>query len=191
MAAIELYKQDGKQAGVFFCSECRSVFVSEEQANGCHGDRFCGCGEKLIQRFVSLCSACESRNRRAEEREREAQRFEKALKVQESEYASDMVSDGDNFYDSVEEAVDQYLEGQEPEYVWATKNVGVPLANSDGIVESILENMWEDADSSDLIGLEELDAAIAKFNEANKAIRVYQVDYGTAVLVEKKRAATK
>jgi len=189
MAAVELYKQDGKKAGVFFCSECRTVFATEYGATACHGDIFCACGEKIKERFRSVCSACSSKAWRAEEAQREAKRFEDAAKVKEAEYSGDMVSDGDRFYDSVEEAIDQDVEGQEPEYLWGVKDVGLPMVNSDNIVDHLLENMWEDAGRDDLVGLDELDAAIAQFNQANKAVRVYVVDYGIAVLLSKREAS--
>ena len=79
--------------------------------------------------------------------------------------------------------VDQFLEGQEPEYVWACKDVGVRKVSTDWIYENLLDGMWEDADEGDLNGREELEAAIAAFNKANESISVYEPDYTTAILV--------
>jgi len=184
--AIELYKKDGSTAGIYYCSECRVVHATKEQAEQCHGERICACGQKLSSRYRNECDKCWYEKSKKESAEKELARFEKANKISEGEYQGGMVNDGDNFYEDVEEAIDKYLEGQEPEYVWACKDVGVPLVNSDSIVENMLENMWEDADSSDLNGLDELDVAIKKFNEANKSIAVWQPDYSTAILVKKR-----
>lgn len=182
--AIELYKRDGSPAGVFYCSECRCVFKTEAEAANCHGERLCACGKRIERRFYAQCDDCQSKDWREKSAAEEFARYNKAAKITASEYKGDMVYDSDRFYESIEEAIDAYDEGEEPEYVWACKDVGVPRASSDGIVEQLLENMWEDADSGDINGLEELDAAIAAFNEANRSIHVYQPDYKTAIIVK-------
>lgn len=186
---IELYKKDGSTSGIFYCSECRVVFKTEIEAQNCHGERLCVCGKKVERKYNSTCDECQRKARNEEEAEKERNRFEKACKITEAEYDGDMVYLDDRFSDCVEDAIDQFLEGHEPEYVWACRNVGVPLANADSIIENLVENMWEDADFSDLNGVKELDAAIDEFNKANRTINVYQPDYTTAILVGKKGAA--
>lgn len=180
--AIELYKKDGATAGIYYCSECRAVFKTEPEAKNCHGERLCGCGEPITERYRSKCSACQAKDWREEEVEREDDRFEKAKKIPADQYDGEMVYANDKYYESVDDALDGYLEGQEPEYVWACKNVGVQRADLEDITEHIVENMWEDADSSDLNGLDELQTALDAFNEANRSIRVWGPDYSTAIL---------
>ena len=51
MAAIELYKQDGKPAGVYFCESCRIVYANQEDADWCHGEHLCACGKKVESGF--------------------------------------------------------------------------------------------------------------------------------------------
>ena len=186
---VELFKKDGSPAGVFYCSECRAVFASKEQAENCHGERLCACGKKIEVRYHSECSICWSNKSQEEENKREAARFEKATKIPESEYTGEMVYDADKFYTDIDDAIDPYLPGQEPDYVWACKDVGVPLATTESLYENLIENMWEDADVSDLHGVDELEAAVTTFNEANKAVHVYQPDYTTAILVTPPNAA--
>jgi hypothetical protein len=183
--AIKLYKQDGTTAGIFYCSECRCVYKTESEAANCHGEKTCACGKVIERRFYEKCNACDDREWREKRIAEEFARFEKAKKITDSEYTGDMISDGENFYSDLEDALDRYLEGQEPEYLWACKDVGVPKASAEGIYDHLLENMWEDADVNDLCGIDELEAAIAAFNEANKEVHVYQVDYSTAILVNK------
>jgi hypothetical protein len=77
--------------------------------------------------------------------------------------------------------------GQEPEYVWACKNIGVPLATTESLYENLLENMWEEADVNDLNGVDELEDAVTAFNEANKSIHVYHPDYSKAILISKRK----
>lgn len=183
--AIELYKQDGTAAGVFYCSECRAVFPNQNQAQACHGERICECGKKIEQRYRDRCNECDSREWRAKCAEKELERYEKAEKIPWSAYKRGMIYDGDNYYEDLEDVLDKYEEGQEPEYVWACKDIGVRKLHVEDVLENILEGMWEDADGGDLNGVVELDTAIREFNEANESISVWEVDYSTAILVEK------
>ena len=191
--AIELYKklEDGSMAatGIFYCSECRVVHATESQAQRCHGETLCACGEKIEDRYGDLCPKCRTKKWKDEGSTREAARFEKATKISEADYKGEMVYLDDRYFSDVEDAIDDYLPGQEPEYVWACKDQGVPFANTESIYENLLENMWEDADVSDLNGVDELEAAVKAFNEANRSITVFVPDYSTAILVEKRPVA--
>lgn len=187
--AIELYKlQDGeyKATGVFYCSECRVVHRTKEEAELCHGERLCGCGNKVMQGYYQkLCSDCQSKEWREKEAKREAERFEAAKKITAAEYDGEHVYLGDNYYDSVEDAIDQFLEGQEPEYVWACTTHGIRQAELEDVTQNIVENLWEDADTNDLNGLDEMQAAIDAFNKANESLQLWEPDYSTAILVGK------
>lgn len=189
MAAVELYKKkdDGTIApcGIFFCSQCRLVYETKEKAEWCHGEHLCACGKKVgPPHYEHVCDECRSKEWRKKEEARESERFEKATKIKASEYTGDHVMDGDNFYESVEDAIDQYEEGQEPEYVWACKTHGIPKVDMETVTCNILDNMWEDAEESDLDGLEELQAALDAFNKANESIQLWEPDYSIAILVE-------
>lgn len=183
--AIELYKKDGEEfraSGVFYCSECRIVFRTKEEANGCHGERLCECGNK-IERYYSTCSACRDKAWKAEQAIKEKARFEAAEKVSYADYKGGMLYDGDRYHDDLEALEDHLFDSPLPEYVWACKDIGVTKASTESLYENMLENMWEDADVNDLNGVDELEAAVAAFNEANASISVWEPDYSTAVLL--------
>jgi hypothetical protein len=184
MSAIELFKADGTTAGIFYCSECKVVARTKEEADFCHGERLCACG-KTIKRYGSykVCEECEHKEWVLKESKKEWDRFEKATKITEAEYTGDHVLDGDEFY----EAIDRYEEGQEPEYVWACKTHGLPTVDLEDVTCNLLDNMWEDAGTSDLNGLEELEAALTEFNKANESIQLWEPDYSTAILVSPRK----
>ena len=185
MAAIELYKADGNTAGIFYCSECRIVHPNREQAEWCHGERVCACGKKVTQgHYRRQCDECYTADWKEKERQKEAGRFEAATKIPESDYAGSHIFHNDHYYESVEEAIDGYIEGQEPEYVWACKAKRLPLIDLGDVTCNLLDNMWEDAEIDDLYGVEELDAALKAFNEANAKLEMYEPDYSTAILVK-------
>lgn len=190
--AIELYKQDGTATGIYYCSECRVVYPSKEAASRCHGKVLCACGDVLTDyydRRRGTCVNCNLTDYREREAKQEKERFEKAEKIPAAEW-DDWVYLGDEYYQCVEDALDGYLEGHEPEYVWAAKNVGLPMATIDNIIEQVCDGGWEDMDSDDLDGVDELEAAIAAFNEANRDKQVYQVDYSKAILILKEAPNT-
>lgn len=181
--AVELFKQDGTTAGIFYCSQCRIVHRDKEEAIWCHGERLCSCGKKITQGYFQReCSDCDYKTRKSEENAKEVARFEKAAKIRASEYAGEMVYCADHYYESVEDAIDQYIEGQHPEYVWACRDEGVRKIDLDDATCNVVENMWEDAELSDLNGIEELETALNAFNEANAGIKVWYPDYSTAIL---------
>lgn len=184
--AVELYEKDGRATGFYFCSTCRIVYATKDKADWCHGEHLCACGKRIPQHERGrTCSECQSKEWREKDAKKEAERFEAATKITEAEYKGEHVYCGDKYYDSVEDAVDGYLAGQEPEYVWACKEHGIPTIDLEDVTTNILDNMWEDADTSDLNGIDELEAALALFNKANDPIQLWEPDYSTAILVEK------
>jgi hypothetical protein len=192
--AIELYKKDGSSTGVFYCSECGVLHRTEENAKYCHGVRTCECG-KPAEAYRTTCAECTTKQFNEESERRERARFEKATKVPASEYKGEWVfsEDHDRFFDSVESLMEHIEDDSEegeavPEYVWACNNIGVRKATLQDITESIVENMWEDAEEGDLNGIAELEAAINAFNEANKTVNLWEADYSLAVLIENSKA---
>ena len=181
--AVELYRknEDAKMvpSGVFYCSECCSVFANEDRAKECHGERICSCGNR-IEHYYSQCQECTNKRFLAEQKDEEKKRFAEAKKINAAEYSGGKVFCGDKYYDSAEDVVNDYP--VPPAYVWACTDRGVPQATTQWITENIIDEMWEDADESDLNGMEELQLAIAAFNEANKSVSVWEPDYGTAIL---------
>ena len=179
--------RSGTTSGAFYCSVCNVIYPTKDKAEWCHGERLCACGKKIEQRFFEIrCEECKRKMWHEKEAAKEAERFEKANKIKASEYTGDHVMCNDQYYDCVEDAIDQYFEGQEPEYMWACKDDGIPSVDLEDVICNIIDNMWEDADTSDLNGVEELEAALKAFNEANESIQVCTPDYSTAILVEKK-----
>jgi hypothetical protein len=54
---IELFHQDGRASGVFYCSECRIVYKTQKEADECHGERLCECGAKIEQRYSNSAAS--------------------------------------------------------------------------------------------------------------------------------------
>ena len=185
MAAIELFHHDGRTAGIWYCGTCRVVHASQQSAEECHGDGKCACGNPLESPYRNTCQDCDNKAWQERMTREEFARYEKAAKVSESDWKGDQVFFGDKYYEDVDEAVESAESdgGSTPKYVWATKNVGVNKADISDLLERIIEEMWEDADYSDLNGVEELEASIDAFNKANESVVVWMVEYSTAILV--------
>lgn len=194
MSAIALFHQDGKESGVWYCSECRAVHATEQAAIQCHATLLCACGEAVKQRGYTQCSKCDSAAWDERCRKTEAERFEAAQKIPAAEYAGAVYADGvgPEWF----ETLDDYLEYIEDDgiapapYVWAAKNIGVRKVTTEDVTESLLDGMWDEADESDLNGMAELAAALDAFNAANEFVTVWNVDYTRAIVaIEERRAA--
>jgi hypothetical protein len=83
-----------------------------------------------------------------------------------------------DYWDSDHEETDE-----KPKYVWACRENHFALADVRDITDRIADEAYEDFDLNDLKGLEELKAAIDKFNEANRDVVSYEPDYSTAILL--------
>lgn len=186
VTAIELFHSDGKPSGIWYCSECRAGQNAKHLAQRCHGVTHCDtCGVSLGKRaphYRKQCEECDRKDWRERQIKEEFTRYTKAVKIAASEYTGPQVFFADQYYPTVEEAIDGC--DQPPEYVWSAKNIGLRKATTEDLIERILEEAWEDADSDDLNGLDELQVAVDAFNEANSGIDVYMVDYNEAIVLD-------
>jgi hypothetical protein len=70
-----------------------------------------------------------------------------------------------------------------PEYLWTCDEERFATASLDSIMENIADRGYEDFDTADLKGTEELGAAIDAFNEANVGIVSYRPNYKKALIL--------
>lgn len=185
MNATELYHQDGRPSGVWFCGECRGVSAAKEQADKCCEIPRCpDCGKAVDRKYWLRCTDCE----RVNEAKKEAARFEKA--EQRTEWDGWVYREGtgrEGFHESISDFLEDWEcrdDATKPAYVWACKKVHFAAANISDITERIADNAYEDFSTDDLHGLDDLEAAIARFNEANKDVVSYEPDYGIAILLK-------
>jgi hypothetical protein len=136
--------------------------------------RYLEAAERIQELDQSIQTTEDRAQERSEREEREEKaRFEKAKKITMAEY------DGSQFFYS-----DYYP--TDPKYVWATKPEPV-LKKRDtyGIFKNdLVDAGWVEICWEDVKGVEELDAALAKFCQANEKFRVFYPDYSTAILIE-------
>jgi hypothetical protein len=205
MNATELFHQDGRTAGVFYCAECRHVAKTREQADGCCAPYKCTrCGCDVDRKtYRTVCPPCEE----AKRREKEAARFAAAEKVTEWDgwiYCEEVSGYNDHYFVNVGELED-YIASEIPDevemallseeeqaevirmpaYVWTCTANAFAAASLDQITEQIADNAYEDFDCADLRGLDALQAAVDAFNEANAGILCYSPNYKRALILSK------
>jgi len=189
MKATELFHANGKTAGVWYCSECRIVRKTQQEAEECCKPKICTrCKTAECQEYRTVCKLCND----IIDREREEERFAKAEKV--TEWNGPVYSDShdignEGYAENIEEALD-WLEcmsedGKIPEYVWTCNERPICHLNFDSIIESSTSEAYEGWETENLNGLEELEAAIEKFNELNKDDVCWLPNYKKALLIKK------
>ena len=189
MSTIQLFHQDGKPSGVWYCDLCRSVYLDELTAENCHGNGVCACGKPTLNRFSRQCAECDNRDWKERMAREEAERFEKATKIHAADWKGDQVYWKDEYFSSIEDLIESYdsdlIDGTPlPTYVWATVDRGVPKVDVEDLLDRVVEGMWDDAGYDDLNGVDELQAAVYSFNLANNGVTVYMVDFSTAILLD-------
>jgi len=182
MQAQELFLASGKSAGVFYCTSCKVVRKTHEEAEDCCSPCKCQqCGVET-EHYNTICKACQ----RKKERAAEVARFEKAEKLTSFD---GWLFYGDKYYETMCDLLDDIDDDADiPEYVWAT-TVCHFVRLEIGAVEELsvdVDSAYEDFDSAP-DGLDELKTSIEAFNKANAHHISYMVDYSKAVLVSKEK----
>jgi len=183
MNAQELFHQDGRTAEIWYCEKCRIINREKELAEKCCNWTCSTCGSATKQ-YWTKCDACIDKAELA----KNLARFESAEKLTEWTgwiYTDAVVGYQDGYFDSVE-SLREYCEDKEippPLFAWACTENHFVCATIDYITSQIADNAYEDFDSDDLRGLEELKKSIDVFNEANHSHISYEPDYKRAVLI--------
>lgn len=181
MNATELYLQDGRSAGVFFCTECKIVHRQAEHAERCCRPQVCHfCKQETGSKSRLFHDDC--------------YRAANEVKTQEKIQAAEKLSDWDGwvywdgwgynegFFDSIG-ALIEYATDEElglPPFVFACNTVPFPGADISDILERVCEELPEDYIDR-LKGTAELKAALDAFHDANKELYSYKPDYKRAV----------
>lgn len=126
------------------CEKCGKVFIKEELAECCCKEYVCAvCGRKT-NKYVTKCEEC-----------KEKEYYDKARKLTYDKYWDEFKTEGvfygDDYYNSLDELVEQLAEMQDeveiPKYVWGARRVVVGI-DVDSAMERALEEAYEDAEFS-------------------------------------------
>lgn len=142
-------------------------------------------GLKVNRRELSLYHrACEQKRRA----EREAARLEKATLIENYDgpvyHEGISGSYGDDYCENayeLAEIIEDDSELDRPEFAFCCSEVKL-VVRPDRLIEDALEDMDEDAGDR-LEGVEELEKAVATFNEANRSVVSWYVDYSRKVRI--------
>lgn len=187
MNGIELYRvlEDGsyKPVSVWYCSKCRIVHKTKEDADKCCVHMCSKCSKEIVPyAYRGMCDDCS----RTESAKRELEKIEKAELIEnDSEYIyyGDDYKTEDDLFDHFRDMSKEDLKVA-CEFGFYCDKVGY---TEPGIVEYVREQCendhYEEA-SDQLQGLDELQKAVDVFVEANKGFCSYMVD-------EKKKVSVK
>jgi hypothetical protein len=182
MNAQELFNKAG-ESKIWYCNKCGVTHWNQERAERCCNWK-CACGASLPN-FHTKCDAC----CQAEDARKEREQFEKSEKL--TEWDGWIYSEGlghrDGYFEDVADLL-EYCEEEEidpPSYVWVCDKIHFVNASIDTILDHIFDQAYEDFDLDDLDGVDELKAAIEKFNSANFDKVSYEPNCKKSLLITK------
>ena len=175
-----LLTTDGKPTNKRYCTICMHLCHDGRETCWECGPQKCNqCGEPCEKHYLK-CEACMTHGAAT----MEAQRFETANK---RESWPGWVFDGDQFFPSVEDLVQEYFDGGDdvPAYCWATTPCRFVSLDREAILQAALDedNAYDYFDDQSIEIPASMFKAIEEFNEANKGHIAYQVDYKNAVMI--------
>lgn len=168
MNPIELFHRDGISAGVWACGKCQRFRGTKAEAERCCNWSCGACGVNT-QALQTECNAC-GRTRRATANKK---KLDEATEVKDYDgwiYTDVLQGYNNGYFQSVEDFIDyafDELEDDEdmPEFVFTCDEEAKSLSLRRAI-ESLCEEGYEGMEDN-LSGMEELEAAVAKWNELN------------------------
>lgn len=186
-APIELFHQDGRSAGIWYCPTCRAVLRSFDDS--CCRERTCACGALTGSRYASQCDIC----RKEAERKAAEKRLADAEEISIDGYSDWVFVDGlghkDGFFESLDDLSEWLDEEHDPEEMgprpeWAFVCNSQPPQRVDigDIIEQTFSDSFEEADEH-AVQTEPLEAALDAFWEANKHIVSWTPDYKKKIRV--------
>jgi len=192
MNATNLHLPDGTPTQVWFCTTCRIVHRTQQSAESCCTPVLCEtCQQPVAEKHWTKCRTCRDTAIAA----KEADRFEKAAKIPDTEYDGWVYLKGD-FFDCVESLV-EHLESQHdgedpcslPLYCWACTSEKVIDGSS--LMHRLLDGIeaWDEFDpTKDLDGIPALQIALEAFAEINKEVVTYNPDFTRAITISQSLA---
>lgn len=187
MNAVELFHQDGRPAGVFFCHKCRAVKKDKADADSCCEPKICPkCGGDMGN-YHAICSACWTLDRQAKENERMAKADK--LEVWGGPVYHEGFGDNEWYFANLDELLDYaadngYKNEPEtlPEYVFVCNEIPFKCYSFGSFMEHTCDGMFEG--HMDFIkGEDSLKLAFKRFEAMNKELVSWDVDYTRAVKV--------
>ena len=181
MNASELFLASGKSAGVWYCTECKLVRRTQEEAEACCAPYECNmCGCELPRKmFRTRCSECIEKTRVAKMQALmdKASLIENGMHMYHEHVFCDT---GDKYGDSetVTERITDYLSELEPEdrpkeiVIWICGTEPVVNTHAGWILDQI--ELPDECEDYEFHGVEALDEAMRLFNEANSGIYLYK-----------------
>lgn len=172
MEAMRLKDSSGVDIDVWTCSRCKLLSRDQQEAEKCC--TCLGCG-KPTDHLSCWCEECWQKNEQA----KEAEAVSKAQQVDPATYDGPVYNPKIDYYaQSLADGLDMW---PDLEYFWAC--TVSPVVNL--VLGEILEEQTQEApdgfDVDDLDGLEDLEVAVAKFNDLNKDVVKWEPDYGRVI----------
>lgn len=162
MNAKPLFTEDKKDTVAYFCSKCRIVKATEQQANDCCKPLLCRCGEELPNAWSS-CDKC----READSLLKLKEALTKATRVQ-SPTADWVYSDSTHKKDGYFEFcnIGEVFEDSEmPLFIYDCTKEAWNGLNADDLIENAFDGDWYEDAADSVVDQEELEKFLEGWNK--------------------------
>jgi hypothetical protein len=175
-------RADGiREEKCFACGECGTVTKTKEIAEQCCKQTYCTCGAETPQ-YMTLCSHC--RDKKMWDAAEEIEEWDGPVFDESREKWFESFDEALEYYEEIEEEDD----GSAPEFLQPCNKTPFPGIDTESVLETLTENMFEDA-YDHLKGIEELEAAVKIFNEKNKSLVSWYADSKKKIRVPETQSA--
>lgn len=123
----------------------------------------------------------------------EQQRFELAEKISQKDWLGPVYSEGHGYNDGYFESVDDFcdtiaddywgVDFEYPKYLWACDEISICSIDLTRVIENTCQDAHDEFDSNDLEGWDELEKAVETFNELNKHLVNWNINYKKAIIL--------
>lgn len=173
----ELFHDDGRSAGVWYCDNCRCVAKTLDGAEACCVCRRCG----RVEEHITICRACSDTEMSQRGREHDDKRLARARRYTTADYPSDAVfstNEGETLFYELGDFLDHCRDLGRPEPAWICRHA-TPQLDVERVMEDFGENLELRSDISAADVVEDYDglvAALRAWNEKQKPSIYYPGD---------------
>lgn len=162
MNAKPLFVEDKTDVVAYFCSECRIVKKTSQEAEDCCKPKLCDCG-KEVRQYYSVCDTCLDISRIKKEKEKLSKATRIKVPTTDAVYSEGASNEGYVFFDGLEDEFED--DSEMPLYVYDCTMQTWGGLDLDEILENAFDGDWHEDAVDSVVKHDELAKYLKSWNE--------------------------